>query len=186
MGARYLRHGDAIWELPTARYVTSMLNEHSMQNAKPVVTPAVNRNDDDGEYEKASAEEHRSLRRIVGRSQVLWIATSRHCFCYEPSGEVSGKSFKIGHHCVEASLAISARYAGSRTETASAKQSVLNSDSVHRQRLGWRSTHAQVRVFVGNHAGWIPAQCPCPNTVSDCINRHVKLSTSRPPQPRVK
>ena len=64
-------------------------------------------------------------------------------------------SFKIGHHCVEASPAISTRYAGSRTEAASAKQSVLNSDSVHRQRLGWRSTHAQVRVFVGNHAGWI-------------------------------
>ena len=46
VGARYLRHGDAIWELPTARYVTGMLNEHGMQNTKPVVTPAVNRNDD--------------------------------------------------------------------------------------------------------------------------------------------
>ena len=30
------------------------------------------------------------------------------------------------------------------------KQSVLNSDSVHRQRFCWRSTHAQVRVFVVN------------------------------------
>ena len=40
----------------------------------------------------------------------------------------------------------------SRTEAANAKQSVLNSDSVH-------STHAQVRVFVGNHVGWIPDQC---------------------------
>ena len=47
VGARYLRHGDAIWELPIARYVTGMLNEHGMQYAKPVVTPAVNRNDDD-------------------------------------------------------------------------------------------------------------------------------------------
>ena len=37
-------------------------------------------------------------------------------------------SLKIGHHCFEASLAISARYAGSRTEAASAKQSVLNPD----------------------------------------------------------
>ena len=34
VGARYLRHGDAIWELPTARYVTGMLNEHGMQNGK--------------------------------------------------------------------------------------------------------------------------------------------------------
>ena len=36
VGARYLRHHDAIWELPTARYVTGMLNEHGMQNAKPL------------------------------------------------------------------------------------------------------------------------------------------------------
>ena len=77
-------------------------------------------------------------------------------------------SFKIGHLCVEASLAISNRYEGSPTEAASTKQSVLNSDSIHRQRLGFRSTHAQVRVFVGNHASWIPDQSRCPNTVSDC------------------
>ena len=63
--ARYLRHGDAIWELPIARYVTSMLNEHGMQNAKCVVTLAVNRNGDEDEDEEASAEEHRNLRRIV-------------------------------------------------------------------------------------------------------------------------
>ena len=62
VGGKYLRHGDATWESPTARYVTGMLNEHGMQNAKPVVTPAVNRNDDDDESEEASAEEHRSLR----------------------------------------------------------------------------------------------------------------------------
>ena len=71
VGARYLRRGDAIWELPTARYVTGMLNEHGMKDAKLVVTPAVNRNDDDDESEEASAEEHRSLRRIVGMSQFL-------------------------------------------------------------------------------------------------------------------
>ena len=41
VGARYLRDGDATWELPTARYVTGMLNEHGMQNAKPVVTLVV-------------------------------------------------------------------------------------------------------------------------------------------------
>ena len=71
VGARYLRHGDAIWEWPTARHVTGMLNGHGMQSAKPVVTLAVNRNDDDDESEEASAEEHRSLRRIVGKSQFL-------------------------------------------------------------------------------------------------------------------
>ena len=71
VGARYLRHGDAIWELPTARYVTGMLNEHGMQNATPVVTLPVKRNDDDDESEEASAEEHRSLRRIAGKLQFL-------------------------------------------------------------------------------------------------------------------
>ena len=68
VGARYLRHGDAIWDLPTARYVTGMLNEHGMQNAKLVVPLAVNRNDDDDESVEASAEEHRSLRSTVGSS----------------------------------------------------------------------------------------------------------------------
>ena len=34
VGARYLRHGDAVWELPTTRYVTGMLNEHGMKDAK--------------------------------------------------------------------------------------------------------------------------------------------------------
>ena len=48
-----------------------MLNEHGKKNAKLVVTPAVNRNDDDDEPEEASAEEHRSLRRIVGKSRFL-------------------------------------------------------------------------------------------------------------------
>ena len=69
--ARYLRHGDAIWKLPTTRYVTGMLNEHCVKDAKPVITPEVNRNDDDDEEEEASAEEHRILRRIVGKSQFL-------------------------------------------------------------------------------------------------------------------
>ena len=71
VGARYLPRGDAIWELPTTRYVTGMLNEHGMKDAKPVVSPAVNRNDDDDDEEEASAEGHRILRRIVDKSQFL-------------------------------------------------------------------------------------------------------------------
>ena len=107
MGAQYLQHFDPIWELPTTRSVTGMLNEHGMQNAKLVVALAVNRNDDDDESEEASAEEHRSLRRRIDDET-----------CYEPPGEVSGMSFKIGHHCVKAFPAISMRYAGARTEAA--------------------------------------------------------------------
>ena len=30
-----------------------------------------------------------------GQESVLGTATTRHCFCYEPSGEVSGMSFKV-------------------------------------------------------------------------------------------
>ena len=90
VGARYLQ---AIWELPTARYVTGMLNEHGMQNAKLVVTPAVNRNDDDDESEEASAEAHRMSSTHCGQESVLGTATTRHCFCCETSGEVSGVSF---------------------------------------------------------------------------------------------
>ena len=32
VGARNLRHGDAIWELPTTRYVEGMLNGHGMED----------------------------------------------------------------------------------------------------------------------------------------------------------
>ena len=103
-----------------------------------------------------------------GQESVPGSTQTRHCIRHESFGEVSGKTFKVGHNCVEASLAISVRYDGFWFEAASAKQSVLNYESVHRQRLGWRSTHAQLRIFVGNHAGWIPDQCRCPNTVSDC------------------
>ena len=39
-----------------------MLNEHGMWNAKPVVTPVVNRNNDDDKDDEASAKEHRCLR----------------------------------------------------------------------------------------------------------------------------
>ena len=70
VGARYLRYGDAVWELPTSQYVPGMLKEHGLQDSKSVVTPAVNRNDDDDD-EDASAEEHRTLRRIVGKCQFL-------------------------------------------------------------------------------------------------------------------
>ena len=49
-----------------------MLNKYGLQDSQPVVTPAVSRNDDDDEAEEdASAEEHRTLRRIVGKCQFL-------------------------------------------------------------------------------------------------------------------
>ena len=74
---------------------------------------------------------------VVASCDALWARVSstqaRHCFRHEPSREVLGKPFKIKHHGVETSLAISVWYGGFRAEAASAKQSVLNADSVHRQ-----------------------------------------------------
>ena len=104
------------------------------------------------------------------------MVTSRHCFCYEPSGEVSGKTFKVGHHCVEASLGMSARYAGSRTEDASAKQSVLNSVFTDSGWSGDRPTRKSVSSWVVILDGFLISAGA----------RHEKLSTSRPSQPRVK
>ena len=147
VGARYLRHGDAISELPTARYVTGMLNEHGMQNVKPVVTPAVNRNDDD-ESEEASAEEHRSLRRIVGESQFLAPRRPDIAFATNRlARSLSGPS-KSDIIASKRLLRYLARYAGSRTEAASAKQSVLNCDSVHSDWAGDRPTRKSVSSWV--------------------------------------
>ena len=111
-----------------------MLNEYGMKDAKPVVTLAVARNDDDDDdEEEASAEEHRILRCIVGKSQFLVprkpdiaLATNRlaRSLAKPSKSDIIASSVSC--------RPISARYAGSRTEAASAKQSVLNPDSVHR------------------------------------------------------
>ena len=71
VGARYLHHHDAIGEFPTTRCVEGMLNEHGMKVAEHVVTLALARSDDDEDEEKASTQEHRILRRCVGKSQLL-------------------------------------------------------------------------------------------------------------------
>ena len=132
VGARYLRRGDAIWELPTTRCVEGMLNEHGMKDAKPVVTQALARNDDDEDEEEASSEEHRILRRSVGKSSFLAPRKARHSFRHDPSGEVPGKTFRVRHHCIETSVATSVWHDGFRAEAASTKQCLLNADSVHR------------------------------------------------------
>ena len=182
-----MRQGDVIWELPTTRYVESMLNEHGMQNAKSVVTPALSRNDDNDEGdEEASVEEHRILRRIVGKMSVPGSTQTRHCIRHEPFGEVSGETFKVRHHCVETSFEVSVRYNGFWFEAAGAEQNLFNADSVRRQRLGRRQTHTQVCVFVGDHAGWVLAQRRVHEHSPWLLNHHVKLSTSPPQQPRVK
>ena len=132
MGAQCLRHGDAIWELPTTRYVEGILNEHGMKDAKPVVTLALARNDDDEDEEEASTEEHRILRRIVGKSQSLAPRRPDISFATNRLARSLAKPFKVRHHCVETSAAISVWYDGFRAEATSTKQSLLDADSVHR------------------------------------------------------
>ena len=78
VGARYLRHHDAIWELPTTRYVESTLNEHGMKNAKPVVAPALVRKDDDEDEEEAITEEHRVFSTHCGQESVPGSTEARH------------------------------------------------------------------------------------------------------------
>ena len=143
VGSRYLRHGDAIWELPTARHVTGMLNEHGVQSAEPVVTPAVNRNDDDDEDEAANAEEHRSLRRIVGKSQFLAprrpdtaFATNRLARSLaKPSQSDIIASKRLLRYLQDLGLKLQVQNRACSTLT-----------------VCWRSTHAQVRVFRIHHA----------------------------------
>ena len=142
VGARYLRHGDAIWELPGTLCVEGMLNEHGMKDAKPVVTPAVNRtDDDDDDEEEASVEEHRLFRRIVGKSQFLVPRRPDIAFATILLARTLAKPSKSDLVASKTSFAIS---------------------------VGWGSTHPQVRVFVGDHAGWIVAQSRCSNTVGGC------------------
>ena len=77
-------------------------------------------------------------------------------------------SFKIGHHCFESFPVICARYARSRIEAASAKQSVLNSDSVtNSDWAGDQPMRKSVSSWVIMLDGFL-IQCWCPNTVSDC------------------
>ena len=56
--ARNTRRNDATWEVPATRYVESMLEEHGMKGANPVVTPALARNVDDEDEGEATTEEH--------------------------------------------------------------------------------------------------------------------------------
>ena len=69
---------------------------------------------------------------------------TRHRVRHEPSRAIPGETFQSGHHRVEASSEIPAWHTESWTETASGQQDL---------RSGWRSSHAQVRVFMGDHAG---------------------------------
>ena len=148
VGARYLRHGDAIWELPTARYVTGMLKEHGKKDAKPVVTPAVNRNDDDGEDEEVSAEEHRILRRIVGKSQFLAPRRPDIAFATNRLARSLAKPSKSDIIASERLLRYLRVYARFRTEASSAKESSTLTVFTDSDWAGDRPTRKSVSSWV--------------------------------------
>ena len=137
-----------------------------MKDAKPVVTVAVNRNND--QEEGASAEERR-LSATQCRQVSSWLlAVQTLLLVLNRLARSRGETWKIGRHCVEASVPISAGTTGTcRTEAAWSKHERVEpwtaftvSDSA-----GDRPTR-KVRVFVCDHAGWILAlSAEFPNTV---------------------
>ena len=94
-----------------------MLNEHGTKSAKLVVTPVLARNNDDEGEKEASTEEHRIMRRTVGKNQFQVPSLTLHS--PRTSGEVLGKTLKIRHHCVETSLARSVWCGGFRAKAPS-------------------------------------------------------------------
>ena len=124
---------------------------------KLVVTLALAPNDDDDDdddEDEASTEEHRILRRIVGKSQFpaprtpdIAFATNRLARSLaKPSTSdivASKRPLRYLYGTMDFGLKLPERA----------------------QLLGGRQTHAQVRVFLGDYAGRIPAQRWCSNTV---------------------
>ena len=168
VGARNLRYGDAIWELPTTQYVLGMLNEHGLQDSNPVVTPAVNRNDDDDDEEDASAEEHRTLRRIVGKCEFLVPRRPDIAFATNRLPRSLAKPSKTD---IIASKRLLQYLRGTldlglklqvRNKTCSMLTVFSDSDCV-----GDRPTRKSVSSW-GDHAGWILAQRGGTNTVGGC------------------
>ena len=172
VGARYLRHGDAIWKLPTALYVEGMLNEHGMKDAKPVITLAVNRNhDDDDDEEETSIEERRILRLIVGKSQFLVpqrpdiaFATNRLASSLaQPSKSDLIASKRLWRYlCGTQDLGLKLQVQNRACSTLTV---FTDSD--------WRSCMDSCSVPVLEPSRWL-------------LNHHAKLNVSRPPQPRAK
>ena len=133
---------------------------------KLVVTPAVNRNDDDHETDEASAKEHRILRRIVGRSQFLALRRPDIAF---PTSRLARSLVKPSKSDIISSKRLLRYLRG--TQDFGLKLQVQNralstltvfTDS---DWAGDRPTRKSVS-FVGNHAGWILDQCWGPRTQS--------------------
>ena len=74
-GARYLRKHGAIWAIPTARYVETMLEKHGMKSAKSVATPAVTRPHKEGDEAGRRAQDSASS---GGPESVPPTTTTRH------------------------------------------------------------------------------------------------------------
>ena len=89
------------------------------------------RNEDCEDDEELSTEEHRILRRVVGKSQFFAPRKPDIAFATNRLARSLAKPFKIRPHCLDTSLAVSSWYAGFWSQAASAQQSVHDADSLH-------------------------------------------------------
>ena len=129
-GARYLRHNDATWELPTTRYEESMLGEQGMTSANPVVTPALARDVvDDEDEDEANSEEHRILRRVVGKKESVFCSRRPDIAFATNRLARSWLRLQNQNSSPRNVFALSLWHAGFWFEAADAQQGVRDSDS---------------------------------------------------------
>ena len=157
-----------------------------MKSANYVVTPAVTRSDDDEDDDEATPEEHRNLRRVVGKSQFLaprWpdiaIATHRlaRSLAKPTKSDIVASKRLLRYLCGTLDLG---------WKLLTRKHDVHDFDSVHRQRLCVRQTRTTVRLFVGDFAGQCIHQWWSENTSvvaqSSCEAEYIANTTAQPKQ----
>ena len=100
------------------------------------------------EEEEASTEAHRILGRIVGKGPFLALRRSNVAFATNRLARSLAKPSKSDIIASERLWRTQCGTVDFGLKRQVRKQSMHNADSLHRYRLGWRSTHAQARAFV--------------------------------------
>ena len=152
-----------------------------MKSANYVVTPAVTRSDDDEDDDEATPEEHRNLRRVVGKSQFLaprWpdiaIATHRlaRSLAKPTKSDIVASKRLLRYLCGTLDLG---------WKLLTRKHDVHDFDSVHRQRC------ASDRPARQSVSSWVILPDSAfisggPRTHQWLLSHRVKPSTSPTPQ----
>ena len=125
------------------------------------------RNGDDEEEEEASTEEHRILGRMVGKSWFLAPRRPDTAFATDRLARSQAKPLKTDIIVSKRLLRCAPLMDFGLKLEVQKNRACTTLTGVFRQRLGRRQTHAQVRVFVGDHARWTLARRVCSSTVGD-------------------